>query len=226
MPQEKLSEKNKYEKLIYWYPDKAYDPATFTEKTIENIKKVTSSEYRKNNNITPPFFFDFIYQSKTQATLEKHIESTKFFGFRLNVHKRITETVKEIEKEIKETAKTDKETEEFIKKLDSTGGYNWRSISDSGSRSFHSLGIAVDVLPKGWNQKNVYWSWRHDWDPENWMLVPLDKRWTPPQKVIEIFEKHGFIWGGKWVVWDQMHFEYRPELIIYKKEINKRNSNK
>ena len=94
LPQEKLSEKNKYEKLIYWYPDKAYDPATFTEKTIENIKKVTSSEYRKNNNITPPFFFDFIYQSKTQATLEKHIESTKFFGFRLNLHKRSKETLK------------------------------------------------------------------------------------------------------------------------------------
>ena len=31
---------------------------------------------------------------------------------------------------------------------------------------------------------------------------------------IEIFEKNGFIWGGKWDLWDNMHFEYRPELIL------------
>lgn len=226
LPQDKLGEKAKYEKLLYWYPDKAYDPATFTQKNIEHIKEVTSKESRQNSNITPPFFFDFIYDSKTQLKLEEHIVGIKFLGFRLNVHERIKDSVKKIEAEIKEAALTDKETADLLKKLDSVGGYNWRSISDSGSRSFHSLGIAVDILPKKWNQKNVYWSWRHDWDPDNWMMVPLDKRWSPPQKVIEIFEDNGFIWGGKWIVWDQMHFEYRPELLIYKKEINKRNSNK
>jgi len=35
-----------------------------------------------------------------------------------------------------------------------------------------------------------------------------------PDIVIDIFEKEGFIWGGKWTVWDNMHFEYRPELIL------------
>lgn len=225
LPQEKLSEKSRYEKLMYWYPDKAYDPATFTEKNIEHIKEVTTKESRKNTNITPPFFFDFIYDSKTQGKLEEKIVGVKFLGYRLNVHERIKEPVKNIDKEIREAALTDKETAEFLKTLDSVGGYNWRSISDSGSRSFHSLGIAVDVLPKGWKNKNVYWSWRKDWDSK-WYLVPLNKRWSPPQKVIEIFEENGFIWGGKWIVWDQMHFDYRPELLIYKREINKRNSNK
>ena len=28
-----------------------------------------------------------------------------------------------------------------------------------------------------------------------------------------IFEKHGFIWGGRWYHYDTMHFEYRPELV-------------
>ena len=36
----------------------------------------------------------------------------------------------------------------------------------------------------------------------------------PPQSVIDIFEDEGFIWGGKWVIWDNMHFEYHPELIL------------
>ena len=30
---------------------------------------------------------------------------------------------------------------------------------------------------------------------------------------IEIFEDEGFIWGGRWAVWDNMHFEYHPEII-------------
>lgn len=34
-----------------------------------------------------------------------------------------------------------------------------------------------------------------------------------PQEIVEIFEKHGFIWGGKWSHFDLMHFEYRPELL-------------
>jgi hypothetical protein len=29
-----------------------------------------------------------------------------------------------------------------------------------------------------------------------------------------VFEKHGFIWGGKWYHYDTMHFEYRPELLL------------
>jgi hypothetical protein len=34
-----------------------------------------------------------------------------------------------------------------------------------------------------------------------------------PQEIVEIFEKHGFIWGGKWSHFDLMHFEYRPEML-------------
>jgi hypothetical protein len=30
---------------------------------------------------------------------------------------------------------------------------------------------------------------------------------------VDIFERHGFIWGGKWGHFDTMHFEYRPELL-------------
>ena len=35
-----------------------------------------------------------------------------------------------------------------------------------------------------------------------------------PFEIVEIFERHGFIWGGKWYHYDTMHFEYRPELLI------------
>ena len=41
----------------------------------------------------------------------------------------------------------------------------------------------------------------------------LDAGTYDPHKIVEIFERHGFIWGGKWYHYDTMHFEYRPELL-------------
>jgi hypothetical protein len=32
-------------------------------------------------------------------------------------------------------------------------------------------------------------------------------------EIVLTFERHGFIWGGKWGHFDTMHFEYRPELL-------------
>jgi hypothetical protein len=37
-----------------------------------------------------------------------------------------------------------------------------------------------------------------------------------PAEIVAIFEKHGFIWGGKWYHFDTMHFEFRPELLVGK----------
>jgi len=32
-------------------------------------------------------------------------------------------------------------------------------------------------------------------------------------EIVDIFERHGFIWGGKWYHFDTLHFEYRPEIL-------------
>ena len=34
-----------------------------------------------------------------------------------------------------------------------------------------------------------------------------------PLQIVDVFERHGFIWGGRWNHFDTMHFEYRPELL-------------
>jgi hypothetical protein len=31
---------------------------------------------------------------------------------------------------------------------------------------------------------------------------------------VRAFESHGFVWGGKWLFFDTIHFEYRPELLL------------
>ena len=80
------------------------------------------------------------------------------------------------------------------------GTYYWRVIAGTNRLSAHSFGIAIDVNTKYSN----YWQWDKDGKYKNQV----------PMEVVEIFEKYGFIWGGKWYHYDTMHFEYRPELLV------------
>lgn len=122
-----------------------------------------------------------------------------------------------MEQRINEAATTDPTIKPFIAEINQLDAYYWRLIAGTNRKSFHSLGIAVDILPKNLKGKAIYWSWTKDVNPD-WMLTPLADRWMPPQSVIDIFEDEGFIWGGKWGIWDNMHFEYHPELILATKK--------
>lgn len=83
-----------------------------------------------------------------------------------------------------------------------SGTFAWRPIAGTERLSMHSFGAAIDLNAK----KNGYWRWYTGNDP-------LKLRTDFPAEVAEVFERHGFIWGGKWAEFDIMHFEYRPELI-------------
>jgi hypothetical protein len=80
------------------------------------------------------------------------------------------------------------------------GTFNYRSIANTGRQSPHSFGIALDIAVAVSN----YWEWDGAEPYRN----------SIPYAIVEIFEKYGFIWGGKWRHFDTMHFEYRPELIL------------
>jgi hypothetical protein len=56
--------------------------------------------------------------------------------------------------------------------------------------------------------KSNYWRWVHGAETDD-----LAYRNQIPYEIVEIFERHGYIWGGKWYHYDTMHFEYRPELL-------------
>lgn len=91
----------------------------------------------------------------------------------------------------------------------SAGTFNWRNIAGTKRLSVHSFAAAIDI-----NVKHAdYWRWAGG---KPGQVKPYKNK--IPGKIIEIFEKHGFIWGGKWYHYDTMHFEYRPALI----EIGKR----
>jgi hypothetical protein len=84
----------------------------------------------------------------------------------------------------------------------SSGVYNCRVIAGSNLISVHSYGAAIDLNAKfgdywRWSMKNSKFTWHNQM----------------PYRVVEIFERNGFIWGGKWYHFDTLHFEYRPEII-------------
>lgn len=212
LPKEALPNKENYWILQYKYTNTLRDPKTYTAEEIERIKNFGSSENRKNAGGTPMFFFDWLYSAQSQRIIEEHIIRTTFLGKPTRIHERIYDPLKNVEKKIQANANLP-EVKEFIENLKSADAYYWREIAGTSRKSFHSYGIAVDVLPKRLNGKAIYWAWEKDKQDDRWMLTPLEKRWTPGNTVIRIFEKEGFIWGGYWIIFDNMHFEYHPELV-------------
>lgn len=81
------------------------------------------------------------------------------------------------------------------------GTYVCRVIAGTGQRSMHSYGVAIDIAIAS----SDYWRWASRDRPGYRNRIPAE--------IVAIFERHGFIWGGRWSHFDTMHFEYRPELL-------------
>ena len=83
------------------------------------------------------------------------------------------------------------------------GTYNCRTVADTGGPSMHSWGAAIDINAA----RADYWLWHGSAGIDVGLVNRI------PAEIVAVFERHGFIWGGKWSHYDTMHFEYRPELL-------------
>jgi hypothetical protein len=92
--------------------------------------------------------------------------------------------------------------------LQSAGTFNWRTIAGTKRMSVHSFGAAIDLD----TNHADYWRWSGGKPGD----VPSYRN-RMPMEIVDVFERHGFIWGGRWYHYDTMHFEYRPELIAISK---------
>ena len=214
LPKEQLANRGHYWRVIYKYGRTLEDPANFSEERKRMIREYSSTENRKTGAVSSKFIFDAIYDCRTRADTESHLRSMTLWNKPVNMHRQVGKLLDKVEAKVFALAKKDREVADFLKSLSRCYGYNWRQIRDSPTRSFHSYGIAVDILPKGWGNKIVYWGYEKQKGNKNWMLIPLKSRWMPPAAVIKAFEDEGFIWGGRWAIWDNMHFEYHPELFV------------
>ena len=213
---EQLSYKEKFWQLLYPFPKSLKDPSDFTEEELARVMMFGSTKNRKSGRIAGTAFFDALYDCETREDVEKHIVSLNFLGNEISVHSRIKEPLEKVENKIRSAASYDRAVKQFLQELGPVSAYSWRSVRDTSGKSFHSMGLAVDIMPKNLKGKAIYWNWEKSRGNEKWMLVPLSDRWMPPEEVIRIFESEGFTWGGMWPIWDNMHFEHRPELLLWR----------
>lgn len=120
---------------------------------------------------------------------------------------------------------------------ENSGSIAFRKISGTNRISAHSYGMTIDLTLAKNKHLAQYWKWnavcRTDIQNDNCfngrpskqsetvldVQIPLrmDMFSFPNQdfelEVVSIFEKNGFIWGGKWFHYDTMHFEFRPEFM-------------
>lgn len=225
IPESELPNKSHYWRVLYHYEKEVRDPdfnrkqdglgiPVIRDEEIRRIREMSSVNRRRTGPVSSKAIFDAIYDSSNRRSTELHLKEISLFGKPSTVHEKIVPSLMKVEEAVYEEARTNVEVQNFLHTLESTQAYNWREIRGSSSRSFHSYGIAIDILPKYWWNKIVYWGFEKQKGNRNWMVIPLKKRWMPPKVVVDIFEREGFIWGGSWVIWDNMHFEYHPELFL------------
>jgi hypothetical protein len=155
-----------------------------------------------------------LFQAGTRGQTEARLAAVDFLGLKVSVHRLAAPALSAVAAELERLRKTDPQVRAFLSGLKGLAGYNWRPIDGTRSRSYHSYGLAVDLLPKSYGGRHVYWRWSMEQDPD-WYAIPYARRWMVPEAVVRAFEARGFVWGGKWLFFDTMHFEYRPELLLF-----------
>lgn len=202
--------------FTYTYADSVRDPKTFTAAEIENLRTMVDSRLKGSiKKKSSDFLLNALYNGESEDSILTRIVPFVFLGKKIIIHEDLLPALKRVQTRLNNEAKTDEQIKTFLESLGNMSGYNWRDIRDISSRSTHSWGISIDILPRKMNVYEIYWMWTKDINEQNWMKTPLKLRWIPPEKVISIFEEEGFVWGGKWIIWDNMHFEYRPDILLY-----------
>ena len=213
LPEDQLENAENYRPMqFYNYPKELPE---WQERSPENSQRFRNRSQSGTQNTTSrsAFFVENLWQTTDRAEAEKQQVSLTFLGKSIRMHKSVEEKMKIIEELILSAAETDPEVKTWIDSLAPMQSWNWRNIANSVARSNHSYGIAIDLLPQSLGGQQTYWLWAAR-DRDDWWNVPYTERYHPPVVAIKAFEDNGFIWGGKWGLFDTMHFEYRPEILI------------
>ena len=189
----------------------AKDYSTMLDKS--DIEDMFSMQYYKDGN--PSYlqdagrsrcesFFKRMY-GENARDVKRNLVSVAWFGETIKFTKinGASEQLKKVEEEIRLNHPN------LIPYMKSSGTFNWRKVRGANRLSSHSYGIAIDIAIK----QSDYWRWDNPKAKETDEIIYKNRI---PMELVEVFEKYGFIWGGRWYHYDTMHFEYRPEILFLK----------
>jgi hypothetical protein len=128
------------------------------------------------------------------------LAKVRFFGLRYPFHELAAEPLRRVVARLEPQVQQDPKLKPFLTEIGGT--FIWRKIARSENLSTHAFGIAIDLNV----DRAHYWRWQRRGEPLKWNN-------KVPQAIVDAFEAEGFIWGGRWLHYDTMHFEYRPELL-------------
>lgn len=150
-------------------------------------------------------FFQGMY-GKTRAEVVSNLTTVRWLPSSVNIPLKVTK-VNGVADSLRAISRELDQLPELRKYLNNPGGtFNYRTIAGTDQLSTHSWGIAIDI-----NVNHAdYWRWSSEFKKGE----TLKHRNRIPMEIVRIFEKYGFIWGGRWYHYDTMHFEFRPEFFV------------
>ena len=200
---------------FYEYPAQIPDVASWSD------AQVAEAEARIANRRSTPLrrssdFFDAVWQVYGRGSADDAQKRIRFLGLRVTVHQSLVVPLARVEARLLSARDDDRSLAAFLKSLTGLDGYNWRDIAETQSRSNHAYGAAIDLIAGTYRGRNPYWLWAAR-DDGQWYRAAWARRWEPHPAVVQAFESEGFVWGGKWLLFDTIHFEYRPEILVLNK---------
>jgi hypothetical protein len=157
-------------------------------------------------------FYGVLYDALSPRQARAASEVVGLFGFRVRVHRLLVGPLGQVDQEVRAAAVKDPDLAAFLRRLAHIDGQHWREVAGTRSLSMHAYGTAVDLIPGSYQRQFSYWRWAAEAGITEWWALPVEDRWLPPPSLVEIFERNGFVWGGRWLFFDSIHFEYRPEI--------------
>lgn len=145
-------------------------------------------------------FFKKMYGASA-AQVRKHLVNVPWFGQQVQFT-----TVNHAADSLRAVASELAKYPELKQYLKSSGSFYWRKVRGANRQSAHSYGMTIDIGVK----YSDYWLWKNPGKKETDKITYANRI---PHKIVEVFERHGFIWGGRWYHYDTMHFEFRPEIL-------------
>jgi len=197
---------------FYQYPATAPEVALWTREK-ELAVEALLAERKKANVLRNAAFFDTVWRIHNLNQADDRMVHLQLFGHQVTMHQDVVASLKRIETVLKEQVSTNEALATFLKNLSRLEGFNWRNIAGTESRSNHAYGTAIDLIPNSYQGRAVYWLWAVS-ELNHWYKWTWQQRWLPPDAVVTAFEDEGWVWGGKWMLFDTIHFEYRPEILI------------
>jgi len=197
---------------FYRYPLELPPLAQVDEETAARLReRVRESE--RNPPRRNDAFLGLLLRAGDRAETERRISKLEVAGFTVRVHEDVAGPLALVSEDLQALTSSAPEAKAFLRGLAEMNGYNYRFVDGTRTRSYHSYGLAVDLIPKYYGGRHAYWRWAMPKEPD-WWAVPYERRWMVPMSVVEAFERHGFVWGGKWRYFATMHFEYRREVLL------------